>query len=41
MSTQSILAWVVSVTSNLRPSQSQTLAAVVAAAVRLESMPVR
>lgn len=36
MSPQSILSWVVSVTSNLRPSQSATLAALVAAAVRVE-----
>lgn len=36
MSTQSLLAWVISVTSRLRPSQSTTLAALVAAAVRTE-----
>lgn len=36
MSTQSILTWVVCVTSNLLPSQSRTLAALVAAAVRCE-----
>jgi hypothetical protein len=36
VSTQSILAWVVGVTSNLLPTQSATLAALVAAAVRLE-----
>lgn len=36
MSPQSIVLWVLSVTSRLRPSQSQTLAALVAAAVRLE-----
>ena len=34
MSTQSILNWVICVTSNLLPSQSATLAALVAAAVR-------
>jgi len=36
VSTQSILEWVVCVTSNLLPSQSRTLAALVAAAVRTE-----
>jgi hypothetical protein len=36
VSPQSIVAWVVAVTSNLLPSQSATLAALVAAAVRLE-----
>lgn len=36
MSKQSILAWVISVTSNLRPSQSNTLAELVAAATRTE-----
>lgn len=36
MSTESIVRWVVCVTSNLLPSQSRTLAALVAAAVRLE-----
>ena len=36
MSTQSILGWVACVTSRLLPSQSSTLAALVAAAVRLE-----
>ena len=36
MSTQSILEWVVCVTSNLLPSQSRTLAALVAAAIRTE-----
>ena len=36
MSKQSILAWVLAVTSNLRPSQSATLAELVAAAVRTE-----
>lgn len=36
MSTQSILSWVVCVTSNLRPSQSRTLAVLVAAAIRTE-----
>ena len=38
MSTQSILEWVVCVTSNLLPSQSATLAALVAAAVRTERL---
>ena len=38
MSTQSILDWVVCVTSKLRPSQSATLAALVAAAVRTERL---
>ncbi len=38
MSTQSILEWVISVTSNLLPSQSATLAALVAAAVRTERL---
>ena len=36
MSTQSILSWVACVTSNLRPSQSSTLAVLVAAAIRTE-----
>jgi hypothetical protein len=36
VSTQSILEWVISVTSKLLPSQSATLAALVAAAVRTE-----
>jgi hypothetical protein len=36
VSTQSIVGWVVCVTANLLPSQSRTLAALVAAAVRLE-----
>jgi hypothetical protein len=36
VSTQSIVAWVAAVTSNLRPSQSATLAALVAAAARCE-----
>jgi hypothetical protein len=36
VSAQSILEWVVCVTSNLLPTQSATLAALVAAAVRLE-----
>lgn len=36
MSTQSILNWVLCVTSRLLPSQSQTLAALVTAAIRLE-----
>lgn len=36
MSTQSILTWIACVTSNLLPSQAQTLAALVAAAVRCE-----
>ena len=36
MSTQSIVGWVIAVTSNLLPSQSRTLAALVAAAVRTE-----
>ncbi|HEX8199604.1 MAG TPA: hypothetical protein VF590_03900, partial [Isosphaeraceae bacterium] len=36
MSRQSILDWIVCVTSNLLPSQSRTLAVVVAAAVRTE-----
>ena len=36
VSTQSILDWIVCVTSNLLPSQSRTLAALVAAAVRTE-----
>ncbi len=36
MSAQSILGWVACVTSNLLPTQSATLAALVAAAVRLE-----
>jgi len=38
VSTQSILEWVVCVTSNLLPSQSKTLAALVAAAVRAERL---
>ena len=38
VSTQSILEWVISVTSNLLPSQSKTLAALVAAAVRTERL---
>ena len=38
MSTQSILEWVIVVTSNLLPSQSATLAALVAAAVRTERL---
>ena len=38
VSTQSILEWVTCVTSNLRPSQSATLAALVAAAVRTERL---
>ena len=38
MSTQSILEWVICVTSNLLPSQSKTLAALVAAAVRTERL---
>jgi Transposase DDE domain len=38
VSTQSILEWVVSVTSKLLPSQSKTLAALVAAAVRTERL---
>jgi Transposase DDE domain len=38
VSTQSILDWVVCVTSNLLPSQSATLAALVAAAVRTERL---
>lgn len=36
MSTQSILGWIVCVTSNLLPSQSRTLAVLVAAAIRTE-----
>ena len=36
MSTQSILEWVLGVTANLLPSQSATLAALVAAAIRTE-----
>jgi hypothetical protein len=36
VSPQSIVAWVVAVTSDLLPSQSAALAALVAAAVRLE-----
>jgi hypothetical protein len=36
VSTQSILGWVVCVTSNLLPSQSRTLAVLVAAAIRTE-----
>ena len=36
MSTQSILAWVACVTAKLLPSQSQTLALLVATAIRLE-----
>ena len=35
MSTQSIITWVVGVTSSLLPSRSQTLARIVAAAVHL------
>jgi len=38
VSTQSILAWVLSVTANLLPSQPDSLAALVAAAVRLERL---
>lgn len=38
MSTQSILEWVVCVTSNLLPSQPRTLAALVAAAARCERL---
>src|SRR5947209_19939870 len=38
VSTQSILEWVIRVTSNLLPSQSATLAALVAAAVRTERL---
>ena len=38
MSTQSILEWVACVTSNLLPSQSRTLAALVAAAARTERL---
>ncbi|MBX6316565.1 MAG: hypothetical protein IRY99_27170 [Isosphaeraceae bacterium] len=36
MSTQSIITWILGGTSNLRPSQSQTLAVLVAAALRTE-----
>jgi hypothetical protein len=36
VSTQSLLSWIVSVTSNLLPSQSRTLAVLVAAAIRTE-----
>ena len=36
MSTQSILGWITCVTSNLLPSQSATLGALVAAAIRVE-----
>src|SRR6516165_2422401 len=36
MSTQSILTWVLTATARLLPSQSQTLAALVAAAIRTE-----
>jgi hypothetical protein len=36
MSTQSILTWVLTVTTSLWPSQSKTLAVLVAAAVRCE-----
>jgi hypothetical protein len=38
VSTQCILGWVAAVTSNLLPSQSSTLAALVAAAVRTERL---
>jgi hypothetical protein len=38
VSTQSIISWVVGITSTPLPSQSQTLAAVVAAAVQLERL---
>ena len=36
MSTQSILTWVLTITTRLLPSQSKTLAVLVAAAIRCE-----